>query len=252
MHIGRHKSFCDGLSRSMASLTAVAEQPPVSRKRRKWTRQSSSVNDLTSTDSLERLFQCFVNCSPITAMNRLELLLRDFGRADFSYILQVPEVLSRLQVDIFWMMHLNGFIQFLEYIAVIEESTVANFIYRTYLAANVVSNGQDDGKRGAVPLSICADIVLHLFNVPISSTLVGSKITCIINSIFLSTFRHGILLPTDICAFADILATISCSVQSDASQEMQIQQISRLLSYKVQHHSHVDSFSIPEIGRAHV
>ena len=210
------------------------------KRRKKWPRQSNQggSDNLYSATIIEGLLGCFVSGSPISAIQEVEQLIEDFNISNLDHILRLPEILSKLQVDVFWILHLNGYIQFLEYINLTEAANVTEFIRRIYHAANAVTESIDDGKY-MVPLSMCANIVLYLFNMTIAPgipPLIDEKIRRILGDAFLPSPDMGPLDATDILIFTDLLATISCNIERDALQELQIEQISKLLSYQIRLH----------------
>ena len=215
------------------------------KKRKRWSRQSNlggSDNSYNVT-IIEGLLRCFASRSPISAIHEVEQLIEDFNVSNLDHILKLPEILSKLQVDVFWILHLNGYIRFLEYINLIEAENVSEFIRRIYHAANAGADMMNYGKH-TVPLSMCANIVLYLFNMTIAPcvpTLLKKKITKILGDAFLPSLNLGPLDATDIVIFTDLLATISCNIERDALQELQIEQISRLLSYQIRLHPVISS-----------
>jgi hypothetical protein len=235
------------------------------KKRRKWTHETTSAASvlLEATDEsidndhevVQKILVCFSSGDPATTMEELDLLLKEFKISSFTPLLRLPEVLNTLPADIFWIMHLNGLIEFADYISLAEESSIVLFIRKNYLASiELFDHSEDDDN--AVPLSICADVVLYLFkmteltgsNVSSASNFSGSscievptasvrKANHILSSSFLPVASNGPLHSSDIRLFSDLLATISCSSECEAVLELQIQQISRLLSYQVCLHS---------------
>jgi hypothetical protein len=198
-----------------------------------------------------KLLNCFGEHDPTAAMDNLSLLLEDLGLPDFSFLLKLPEVLQAFQVDIFWIIHLNGFIVFLDYIRLVDKSTIVGFIRRNYIATAATSISDDDDPFDSIPLSICADITLYLFNMTKANDHGNTtdadiqKISNILNQCFLPNISNGPLQPSDIQLFSDILATISCSIEHEAVQEMQIDQISNILSYEIRTYRSTTAASPP-------
>ena len=206
-------------------------------KRQRWSRQLTldRSDDLYSPCVVEGLIDCFVSRDSVSAIHYVEHFIDEFRLRSLDHLLKLPEVLSTLQVDVFWILHLNGYMRFLEYISLIGAPNVTDFIRRSYLASNT-SSDTTDGSKNAVPLSICANIVLYLFNMTIAPDTPPSlikKMKRILDDAFLQSPRSGLLKLSDILVFSDLIATISCNIERDALQELQVEQISRLLSHQI-------------------
>ena len=116
----------------MAGLLAWDEK--LNGKKRKWSNSKLSV-EMDGPMVVQCIFDCFDERDPSSAMDELALLMQQSKLSSFNQLLQFPEVLTSFQVDVFWVMHLNDFITFLEYIRQVDELVVVEFIRRNYLIA---------------------------------------------------------------------------------------------------------------------
>ena len=192
---------------------------------------------MDESTTIRRLTGCFIDYDIEDSIEQLALLLVEFNLDSFDYIIKIPALLHTFQVDVFWLMHLNGFISFWDYIIEAKEAMIIDFVRQNYLNAAAEDTGSpNNGAYESIPLSICADITLYLFNLmkTTSDRQANSIINRIINGIFLPDILLGTLKPSDIQLFSDILATTSCSAEREALQELQIQQIARLLRYDIE------------------
>ena len=191
--------------------------------------------------TIRRLTECLVDYDIEDSVEQLALLLVEFNLENFDYILGSPAVLHSFQVDVFWLMHLNGFISFSDYVIEAKEATIIDFIRQNYMCAAAENiRSPNNGASNTIPLSICADVTLYLFNLmkTTSDRQANSIINRIINGIFLPDILLGTLKSSDVQLFSDLLATTSCSAEREALQGLQSFQGLRnqqLLSAQVHH-----------------
>jgi hypothetical protein len=209
-------------------------------KKRKWKNSKLSA-DMDGPTIVQCLVDCFGERDPTSAMNELALLLQESELSSFNQLLLFPEVITSFQVDVFWVMHLNDFITFSEYIRQVDELVLVEFIRRNYLAAFEDEESGDVQHCSSVPLSMCADMTLYLFgmsskNSDNEAAMDGTteKLIRIMDCLFLPEVSLGPLHPQDVQVFSDLLATIACSIDNDAVYKLQIRQIGRILDYEVE------------------
>lgn len=207
-------------------------------------RKRTSIDD-DEQEVANRFLNC-INSAPdvSTAIDNLAILKSELQLSSFDGFLKLDIILNSFEMDIYWILHLNGCIEYANYVEVADEVKIIDFIRSNFLKYLENSDYADEYN---VLLSTAAHILLYIFNIgrePVTSVIVDkNKVNRILDLIFLQSAVEGILHPNDIQMFTNMLATISCSTENDAIVDLQVQQISRLLSHQICSYSFIPNES---------
>ena len=154
--------------------------------------------------------------------------------AYYEMVLLGSDLLSRLSVDVYWILSCAGLLSFASYIESVEVTGVVAFIREDVMKYQFETRGTPDPEP--VLSSILIDVVVFLFSqayINSSSSLLRSKCLLILNQVVFANFNRCSLF--DIYILNHILEILQLINDKSAVKTLQLEAMRRLICLQVEY-----------------